>query len=264
MAHAASQPVALTIAGSDCGGGAGIQGDLKTFASLNVHGASAITCVTAQNPRSVGSIHAVPPRVVREQIEAVFSALPPAACKTGMLFSFPIMAEVKKFFRQNPVPLVIDPVMVATSGSRLVKAGTLPEMKELFRLATLITPNLPETEAILGRTIRSEEEMRRASKALTAQFGCATLVKGGHLRGSRVAADILFDGTNELLLTAPFIHGVQTHGTGCSYSAAITAYLALGLDLLKAVEQAKEYITQSIASHMRVGSYDLLNSFWRV
>ena len=252
-------PVALTIAGSDSGGGAGIQADLKTFAALRVHGTSAITAVTAQNPKGVHSIHVLPVKMVREQIESVVDAFAPRACKTGMLYSADIIREVERFFRKHRLSLIVDPVMVATSGSRLLQKSAFEELKKLFRVATLITPNLPETELVLGYAICSEESMRSAAKELHNQFGCAVVVKGGHLRGAKSAADIFFDGKTELLLTVPYMKGASTHGTGCAYSAAVTAYLARGSSLLKAVQQAKHYITQAIARRISVGSHEVLN-----
>lgn len=260
MAAKSQRPVALTIAGSDSGGGAGIQADLKTFAALGVHGTSAITAVTAQNPRTVRSIYPVPATMVRDQIRSVFAELYPAACKTGMLYSAETIRMLVRFFRRRPVPLIIDPVMIATSGSRLLKPEALVEYRKLFRLALLITPNLMEAEAITGKTIRSEEDMRAAAKSIYGRFGCSALVKGGHLHGSKSAVDIFFDGRKELLLMAPFIKGAATHGTGCTYSAAITAYLALGLALPVSVERAKEYVTQSIANRWRVHGHHVLDS----
>src|SRR6266568_803265 len=205
---------ALTIAGSDSGGGAGIQADLKTFASLGVHGTSVITCVTAQNPRRVKGIQVCNVRSVRQQLEAIFEELRPAAAKTGMLYSTPIIRAVADFFRRcQPFPLVVDPVMVSTSGTPLLKAGaTKTLLAELFPLATLVMPNLPEAEIIVGRTLKSVEDMRRAARMLHERFGCAAVVKGGHLRGLRDAADIFYDGRQELLLSAPFIRGLRTHG----------------------------------------------------
>src|ERR1043166_2525096 len=220
-------PVALTIAGSDSGGGAGIQADLKTFAALGVHGTSALTCVTAQNPRRVLAGQACRPEIVRQQLAAIFAELRPHAVKTGMLYSAEIIRAVAKFLRRHPSPLVVDPVMISTSGARLLQPAAVAVLKkELLPLAAVVTPNLPETEMLLGRTLKSLEDLRDAAKELHARFGCAALVKGGHLRGGREAADIFFDGCTELLLTAPFIPGLRTHGTGCTYAAAITAHLA--------------------------------------
>jgi hydroxymethylpyrimidine/phosphomethylpyrimidine kinase len=257
-------PAALTIAGSDSGGGAGIQADLKTFASLGVHGTSAITCLTAQNPKGVYGIQACSPEVVRQQLVAVFDELRPAAVKTGMLYSAPIIRTVADFLRrERDVPLVVDPVMVSTSGARLLKPAAIRTLcVELLPLARLVTPNLQEAEILIGSSLRSVEDLRLAAKALQQRFGCAALVKGGHLRGLKEAVDICFDGREELLLSAPFVQGVSTHGTGCTYSAAVTGYLARGLSLSQAVQRAKEYITQAITHSCQVAGHSVLNSFW--
>jgi hydroxymethylpyrimidine/phosphomethylpyrimidine kinase len=254
-------PVALTIAGSDSGGGAGIQADLKTFAALGVHGTMAITCVTAQNPKGVTAIGACRPEMVRRQMEAVCAELRPAAVKTGMLYSAEIIRVVAKFLRgQRGVPLVVDPVMIATSGSRLLKTEAIEILKkELLPLASLLTPNLDEAGVLAGRKLRTVEDMRRAARGLNKKFGCAVLVKGGHLKGAKEAVDIYYDGKNELLLTAAFVKGVKTHGTGCTYSAAVVAYLARGCELVEAVGRAKEYVTGAIAGSRRAGRHWVLN-----
>jgi len=256
-------PVVLTIAGSDSGGGAGIQADLKTFAAFGVHGVTAITCVTAQNPKKVCSIHPLSPATVRAQLGCIIPEFHPAACKTGMLYSAGIIEDVTKFIRKNPIPLIVDPVMVSSSGSALLQPRALLRLKELFAVATLLTPNLDEAEFLLGGSIRSVEAMRTAARTLHRTFGCAILLKGGHLRDSRTAADIFFDGREELLFSAPYIAGVKTHGTGCTYSAAISALLARGLKLPKAILVAKNYITQAIAKRRRVRSHDVLNYLCR-
>ena len=268
-------PVALTIAGSDSGGGAGIQTDLKTFAALGVHGASAIACLTAQNPRRVLGVESVSPNCLRQQIEAVFEELRPAAVKTGMLFSAENVRVVADFFRRDEfhesqtksirdswspflrnVPLVVDPVLISTSGARLLEPAAVKMLTEkLLPLATLVTPNLPEAEILSGRKISSIEEMRAAAKEIRSKFGCAVLVKGGHLRGGREASDIFFDGKTELLLSAPFVKGVRTHGTGCTYSAAICAALALGHKLPRAVQIGKNFVTAAIANSYRIGKH---------
>ena len=258
-------PIALTIAGSDSGGGAGIQADLKTFASLGVHGTCAITCITAQNPEGVRGIQACRPEIVRQQMEAVFAELPPAAVKTGMLYSTEIIRAVAAFFKSGSRPaLVVDPVMVATSGARLLKPSAIDLLKrELLPLATLVTPNLDEAEILVGEKLRSVEDLRAAARVLPGRFGCAALVKGGHLRGLKEAVDIFYDGKEELLLSAPFVRGVSTHGTGCTYSAAVAGWLARGCSLTRAVEQAKEYITQAIAGSRVAAGHSVLNSFWK-
>ncbi len=256
---------ALTIAGSDSGGGAGIQADLKTFAALGVHGTSAITCITAQNPRGVRGIQACSRSIVAAQIEAVFDELAPAAVKTGMLYSAEIIRAVAQLLEKHAVrALVVDPVMVATSGAQLLKPAAVQLLRsELLPKAALITPNLQEAEVLTGERIREPEDLRQAARELHASFGTAVLVKGGHLGGVRQALDIFYDGRTELLLSAPFVRGISTHGTGCTYSAAITAYLAKGLTLSQAVVRSKEFITQAIAHSQVVGRHTVLNSFWR-
>jgi len=258
-------PIALTIAGSDSGGGAGIQADLKTFASIGVHGTSALTCITAQNPRRVLAIQPCRSEIVCGQIEAVTEELPPDAVKTGMLFSTEIIRVVVEFFKENrQMPLVVDPVMISTSGSWLLKPSAIKMLKEaLLPLATLATPNLDEAAVLTGRDLKSPEDLRWAAKKIHAQFGCAALIKGGHLPKSKEAVDIFFDGENELLLSAPFVRGVHTHGTGCTYSAAITGFLACGHTLPNAVMHAKEFISQAIAQSQIAGKHSVLNSFWR-
>jgi hydroxymethylpyrimidine/phosphomethylpyrimidine kinase len=258
------RPIALTIAGSDSGGGAGIQADLKTFAALGVHGTSAITCLTAQNPRGVRGIQPATPQLVRQQTEAVFAELPPRAVKTGMLFNAAIIREVARFFgRGKCPPLVVDPVMVATSGARLLKPSAMRALLDkLLPLATLVTPNLDEAQLLAGRSLRDVEELRRAARDIRRRFGCAVLVKGGHLRGAPDAVDVFYDGERELILGAPFVRGVSTHGTGCTYSAAITGYLALGCELPYAVQLAKRFITLAIQQSVRAGRHTVLNPFW--
>ncbi len=252
-------PVALTIAGSDSGGGAGIQADLKTFASLGVHGTTAVTSITAQNPLAISAIQPSSPELVHRQIEAVFTGFRPAASKTGMLYSAEIIRVVAQFFRRHPSPLVIDPVMVSTSGAALLKSPALKAlMDELLPLSLLVMPNVAEAEVLVGKKIRSAEDLRAAAREVQERFGCATLVKGGHLRGLKHAVDIFYDGKQELLLSAPFIRGVRTHGTGCVYSAAVTAFLARGYSLPSAVQRGKQYITEAIAHSRKAGKHAVL------
>jgi hydroxymethylpyrimidine/phosphomethylpyrimidine kinase len=254
-------PCALTIAGSDSGGGAGIQADLKTFAALGVHGTSAITCITAQNPEEVRSIQAIKPKIVRDQLEAVMQVLKPKSVKAGMLFAAEIIRAVASAL-DSKVWLVIDPVMISTSGVVLLKPKAVAALKQLLPQADLVTPNLDEAEHLLGEKINDAESLRWAAREFHARYGCAALVKGGHLRGLRSAIDFYFDGETELMLEAPFVRGVSTHGTGCTYSAAIAAYCALGHDLPEAVKAAKEYITKAIAQSYRVSGHFALNNFW--
>jgi hydroxymethylpyrimidine/phosphomethylpyrimidine kinase len=262
MSKRKQSPVALTIAGSDSGGGAGIQADLKTFAALGVHGASAIACLTAQNPKRVLGIEACSPKMLRQQIEAVFEELKPAAAKTGMLFSAENVSVVVKFFKNKKCPLIIDPILVSTSGAKLLEPAAMTILKEkLLPLATLVTPNLSEAEILAGIKISSFEEMREAARKIHLSFSCAVLVKGGHLKNSKEAADVFFDGKTELLLTAPFVKGVHTHGTGCTYSAAICAALALGNNLPRAVEIGKQFVTAAILRSYKTWKCFALGNF---
>jgi hydroxymethylpyrimidine/phosphomethylpyrimidine kinase len=258
-----SLPCALTIAGSDSGGGAGIQADLKTFTALGVHGTSAITCITAQNPRGVTGIQPIRADMVRKQIEAVFAELHPAAVKTGMLFSAEIIRVVAEGCGERKrLPLVVDPVMVATSGAVLLKPSAIRVLKEqLLPLATLITPNLDEAALLLGRELTSRADLHEAARELQAQFGCAVLVKGGHLRSLPEAVDVLFDGRRSHEFVSVRVRGVSTHGTGCTYSAAITALLARGEPLMQAVALAKPFITRAISRSQRVARHSVLNPF---
>jgi hydroxymethylpyrimidine/phosphomethylpyrimidine kinase len=264
MSQNKNMPCAVTVAGSDSGGGAGIQADLKTFAALGVHGATVITCITAQNPRRVLQVQPCSTSIVRSQLEAVFSELKPAAAKTGMLYSAPIIRAVADFFRgQRQTPLVVDPVMVSTSGARLLKPAALRLLcNELLPLATLITPNLDEAEVLVDRKLTSVEDLRSAARDIHRRFGGAALVKGGHLRGLKDAVDIFYDGRDELLLSAPFVRGVSTHGTGCTYSAALAGCMARGHACSSAVQSAKEFITQAIAGSRLVAKHTVLNPFW--
>ena len=250
-------PIALTIAGSDSGGGAGIQADLKTFAALGVHGTSVIACLTAQNPKAVLGAVAVEARFVRKQMDAVFAELRPAAVKTGMLFSAEIIRTVREFLAKEKAALVVDPVMVSTSGARLLEEDAVAEMKRLFSIAAIVTPNLDEAEVLLGRKLKTPEELRVAARELRDEFGCAVLVKGGHLKTDE-AVDFFFDGKRELMLSARRVKGVATHGTGCTYAAAIAAGLAKGMKLEKAVVAAKEFVTRAIIGSVRVGNHQAL------
>lgn len=254
-------PIALTIAGSDSGGGAGIQADLKTFAALGVHGTSAITCITAQNPRGVTGIQAISPDMVQKQMEAVFAELPPRAVKTGMLYSTELIRTVAGFFARGKRPVfLVDPVMVATSGAVLLKPSAIRALKQqLLPLATLVTPNLPEAEILVGRKLTTVEDLREAAREIHEQFGCAVLAKGGHLPNAPKAMDVFHDRHGSRLLVAPFTRGVSTHGTGCTFSAAITGYLAREHDLWDAVELAKRYITRAISHSHRIGRHSVLN-----
>ncbi len=255
-------PCALTIAGSDSGGGAGIQADLKTFAAVGVHGTSAITCVTAQNPKEVLCIHPLPVSVVRDQIKAVLSGFSPQAIKTGMLFSSEIIECVLHSLQSLSAALIVDPVMISTSGTPLLEPGDdlAESQNKLFLRASLVTPNVPELESILRVRIQTLEDLRSAARAFYARFRIPVLAKGGHLPGP-AAIDFYFDGGTQLVIQAPRIKGISIHGTGCTYSAAIAAYMALGLPLLQAISEAKELISAAIATSYRSGAHPILNPF---
>jgi hydroxymethylpyrimidine/phosphomethylpyrimidine kinase len=258
---AATVPVALTIAGSDSSAGAGIQADLKTFSALGVYGLTAVTCIVAEIPGKVSRIEPASARIVREQIEVLARSFPIAAIKTGLLCSGKIISAVAKAIRDIDkmfaprIPLVIDPVFVATSGDPLLKRAAIETYeKELFPLANLITPNLDEAGRLLGTRIKDRQSMHRAGKELEKKFGTAILLKGGHLVDD-YAVDLLFSNGKVVEFSAPFVRGVATHGTGCTYSAAITAALAKGLSLEGAITQAKKFVTDSIARHFRWASH---------
>jgi hydroxymethylpyrimidine/phosphomethylpyrimidine kinase len=257
-----SLPVVLTIAGSDSSCGAGAQADLKTFSSLGCHGLTAITCIVAETPGKVRSIQAVKPQIVRDQLEVLLAAYPVGAVKTGMLFSTPIIrvvSEVLAGMRKRP-PLVIDPVMVASSGDPLLKPGAVAAYEKLlFPMATLITPNLDELGMLTGLKPESLPEMLAAGKRLTAGTGAAALLKGGHLRGKTATDILLTPDWEEHSYSAPFIRGVETHGTGCTYSAAIAAGLAKGLPLPKVVGEAKKFITRAIRGAKKWGKVAALD-----
>jgi hydroxymethylpyrimidine/phosphomethylpyrimidine kinase len=248
-------PVALTIAGSDSGGGAGIQADLKAFAALGVHGASAITALTAQNTQGVLGILEVASAFVARQIDAVVSDITVHATKTGMLASPAIVEVVVAKIREHDLqPLVVDPVLVATSGDQLLRADALILIRDtLLPLATVATPNLAEAEALWGRPVPSPDAMREAARAIQALGPQTVVVKGGHLPDGAEAVDILFDGAEFLEVRGPRFTTRHTHGTGCTYAAAITAGLALGLSVPSAVGRAKDLITEAIRHALPIG-----------
>ncbi len=245
--------VALTVAGSDSGGGAGIQADLRTFAAHGLHGTSALTAVTAQNSVGVQAWVALEPAMVVAQLEAVATDMPIAAAKTGMLASAAIVAAVADaVLRLRIAPLVVDPVMIAKSGDRLLDAAAERAYVELLLpRATLVTPNLREAAALLGRPVRDVAGMREAARELRALGAGAVLVKGGALDGD--AVDVFCDGPRLVELTAERVTTPNVHGTGCTLSAAICARLALGAELLDAVRGAKDYLTEGLRRSYAVG-----------
>jgi hydroxymethylpyrimidine/phosphomethylpyrimidine kinase len=246
---------ALTIAGSDSGGGAGIQADLKTFSALGVYGASAITALTAQNTRGVIAIQDVPPAFVAAQIDAVLDDIGADAAKTGMLSSSAIIEVVAERLRAHGVTrLVVDPVMVAKSGHALLRPEAVAALKELLLpLAFVVTPNLPEAEVLVGHPVAAENEIRGAAREIAALGPRYVLVKGGHRADTEDALDVLFDGETFHALRTPRVDTPHTHGTGCTYSAAIAAGLAKGLTVVEAAAEAKAYLQGAIERAEQIG-----------
>ena len=254
-------PRAMTIAGSDSGAGAGIQADLKTFASLGVYGTSVVTAITAQNTLRVTQVHEVPVEMVVAQIEAVISDIGTDSVKTGMLFSKDIIETVARELAHFRVDrLVVDPVMVAKSGDRLLKEDSVAAMRKLLPLATVVTPNIPEAETLVETRIESPEDGRRAAGKIVGMGAKAVVIKGGHLSGP--AVDLFYDGREFREFSSPRIDSRNTHGTGCTFASAIAAGLAKGMELVEAVASAKEYVTEAIRSSFDVGQgHGPLNHF---
>lgn len=254
----------LTIAGSDSGGGAGIQADLKTFLALGVHGMSAITALTAQNTRGVSAVHAVPPEFVKEQMKQVVEDIGVDAAKTGMLFNSEIVTAVAEAVSEYSIKnLVVDPVFISKNRDVLLAEDAVSALvNKLFPLALVITPNLPEAGGLLDRDVSNVEQMRNAAKALHEMGPQFVMIKGGHLEGSR-AIDIVYDGTDILELDGEMIESKNTHGTGCTLSAAITAHLAKGETVLDAIAKAKEFVTGAIRNGLAIGGgYGPANPGW--
>lgn len=253
MTSSAPPPVALSIAGSDSGGGAGLQADLKTWEAFGVFGATVVTCVTAQNTRGVQGIAPTNPGDVRAQLRAVFEDLSVAAVKTGLLPSSAVVREVAVALRgRGGLPLVVDPVLVATSGDSLAGGGVASALLErLLPLSTLVTPNLDEVEALTGRRARTLAEMRDAASVLVDRGAPAVLVKGGHLEGA--AVDVLLDAAGFEDLAAERLDVGPVHGTGCTLSAAIAAGLARGAPLRDAVAAAKRYVHDALRASFAAG-----------
>ncbi|WP_166443028.1 bifunctional hydroxymethylpyrimidine kinase/phosphomethylpyrimidine kinase [Phragmitibacter flavus] len=258
-----SPPVVLTMAGSDCSAGAGIQADLKTFTTLGCFGLTALTSVVAETSTLVERVQLLDAAMVEDQVRVLMEGFPLAAAKTGMLGGRSQIAAVVKVWSTlgRGIPLVVDPVMVATSGASLLEADAVDEMTgKLFPLATVLTPNLDEAAALVGRRIESRDEMVLGAEVLVERYGCAVLMKGGHLQGSQVP-DLLLEKKQGRLIwfEGERIEGVNTHGTGCTYSAAIAAGLGHGKSLEEAVREGKAFVTQAIAEHFRWGQVQALN-----
>ncbi len=258
-----SPAVALTIAGSDNSAGAGLQADLKTWGALGVYGLTAVTCVVAEVPGKVSRIQAMEPEMVAEQVRLCLEAFPVGVVKTGMLFSRAIIEAVARALPVDGPPLVVDPVRVASSGDALLEPEAVAAYGELlFPRAALVTPNRDEARVLWGREIPDLATMRTAAGELRERWGCDVLLKGGHFRTAE-AVDVLVTKEGVLELGAPFIAGVETHGTGCTYAAAIAAGLAEGLPLVETVRRAKEFVSAAIGEHFRwrrgAGVTDALN-----
>lgn len=250
---ALSVPTAMTIAGSDSGGGAGIQADLKTFAALGVYGTSVLTALTAQNTQQVNAVHEVPLRMISSQIRTVMADIGADVVKTGMLSSSAIVEMVaRELGRLGVSMLVVDPVMVAKSGDQLLKADAVEALRtHLLPMATVVTPNIPEAEVLSGIKITGSEEARRAAEVIRQMGPQVVVVKGGHLSGP--AVDVYCDRFGLQEFIAPRIQTKNTHGTGCTFASAIAAYMALGFDTADAVAKAKEYVTQAMSEAYDVG-----------
>lgn len=260
---------ALTIAGSDCSGGAGIQADLKTMTMNGVYGMSAITALTAQNTTGVKSIQEATPEFLKDQLEAVFEDIFPDAVKIGMVSSteliYVIADQLRTYKARN---IVVDPVMVATAGSALIQTDAVQTMvKELLPLADLVTPNIPEAEVLSGMTIGSKEDMQTAAKQMGDRYGCAVLLKGGHSIND--ANDLLYTQGKLCWFEGKRIDNPNTHGTGCTLSSAIASNLAKGFSLVESVQRAKEYISGALAAMLDLGkgsgpmkhNFDLTSEF---
>ena len=244
---------ALTIAGSDSSGGAGIQADLKTMTVNGVYAMSAVTALTAQNTTGVTDILEIPPAFLKAQLDCVFTDIPPDAVKTGMVSSTELIAVIAEALRQyRPRFVVVDPVMVATSGDRLLREDAMDALKsQLLPLATVITPNIPEAELLSGLSISTPVEMEVAAEAICKQYGCAVLLKGGHRVND--ANDLLWQKNGKRWFTGKRIGNPNTHGTGCTLSSAIAANLAKGFSLESSVEQAKAYLSGALAAQLDLG-----------
>ena len=252
---------ALTIAGSDSGGGAGIQADLKTFGALGVYGSSVVTAVTAQNTQRVSAVHIVPALIVAAQVKAVLSDIGADAIKTGMLANAEIIQAVAKSLQEFPtIPLVVDPVMVAKSGDDLLAKEAVQTLRGvLFPLAEIVTPNVPEAEVLVGRRLESEADFIAAAKMIFEMGARNVVIKGGHRppshteSGLPIIVDLFYDGRQVLPVEGPFIDTPHTHGTGCTFASAIAAGLARGLDAFSAVVAAREYLTEALKAAFPIG-----------
>ncbi|MCZ6533816.1 MAG: bifunctional hydroxymethylpyrimidine kinase/phosphomethylpyrimidine kinase [SAR324 cluster bacterium] len=262
-------PVALTIAGSDSGGGAGIQADLKSFSALGVFGTSAITAITAQNPQGVAAVQGVEPQLAAQQIAQVMDYFKVGAVKIGLLYSAEIIHAVAEALEQaiaqrnsgeEKLPVVVDPVMIATSGARLLKEDAVDALgKRIFPLASLITPNMDEAALLSGQQVNTDEHLASAAEEIYRRYGVPVLVKGGHLKGNDEAIDALYEGKAAEYFAAPYLLQVDSHGAGCTLSSAIAVYLMRGFPLADAISEGKNYLHQALANSLPTGKGDTLN-----
>lgn len=259
MEHVASS---LTIAGTDPTGGAGIQADLKTFQELKSYGMSVITSVVAQDTTGVKDVHHIPLSTLEKQLDAVFSDIPVHALKTGMIANQKMMEIIHRFIKENGAPYVIDPVMVTTSGDTLIDHQARDYLRDyLVPIAAVVTPNIPEAEYLTGENITDEVAMQKAAQTIVHKFGAgAALIKGGHMSGD--AIDYLYDGKEMTSFSVKRVDTKNTHGTGCTYSAAITAYLSHGYSLYDSVNNAKAYITEAIKHSFDIGAGSGPTNHW--
>ncbi len=252
----------LTIAGTDPSGGAGIQADLKTFQELKSYGMSIITSVVAQNTTGVQAVHHLPLEMIEQQLASIFSDMPVHAFKTGMIAHIDMMKVISERISGLEIPFIMDPVMVATSGDPLIAEDARQFLREhLLPLTTIVTPNILEAESITEETIKTEDDMKEAAAEIVHKYGAqAALVKGGHLTGD--AVDFLYDGNKLHTFSAPRIHTKNTHGTGCTLSAAITACLSQGHTLYESVYQAKDFVTAAIQHSFALGQGSGPTNHW--
>ncbi len=244
-------PIALTIAGSDCSAGAGLQADLKTFSSFGVYGLTAVTCVVSETPLTVHHVHPVPPVILQDQIKLLLESYPIAAIKTGMLYSKAHIVAVLELLTDLEVPIVVDPVMVASTGDPLLVEDALDAIAErLLPLASVMTPNLPEAEILLGRSINTFEDQQEAAQELAAKYQLACYLKGGHAETDGIHRDVLCQQGSLEILEAPHLDLPQNHGTGCTLAAAITAGLSQEHSILEASRRAHQFVHQALKNSL--------------
>lgn len=264
MAPSDSVPAVLTIAGSDSGGGAGIQADLKTFSAFKVYGTCAITAITAQNTKNVVDVHEVPIDIIISQISTVLEDIKVDVIKTGMLSSNAIIESVTSYLAETqPKPLVVDPVMVSKSGHKLLMDDAVSALtKQLLPLATVVTPNVPEAEVLSGIKIQSIHDSHEAARRIISLGSKSVIIKGGHLEGPPI--DLFYDGYTFQEFSGQRIKTKNTHGTGCTFASAIAANLARGEDIIKAIEKSKQYVTNAIRQTYQIGHGNgPLNHFYK-